>query len=652
MKTICLNMIVKNETRIITRLLDSINPIFDTFCICDTGSDDGTPEIIEKWMSENNKKGFLIHEPFRNFGYNRTHCIMEAKKYISNGTLEGDYFLLLDADMKLVFSEKFNKELLQANAYSIIQKSPALNYYNVRFIKTSCQTTSMGVTHEYYDIQEGGVEKLDETFIYIDDIGDGGAKGNKAVRDLALLTGGINDTSTPDGLRSRYYFYRANTYFDTYQDDKAIDDYKTRIKMGGWVEEVWYSKYRIGQIFCRKGNFDQAAIAFLEAYQHYPKRAESLYELVKIYRIRGLQNVAYMFYNTAKQIPYPKDDVLFINRNVYEFLLDYELSIIGYYVNHPGVDKLIIKLVNKTKNILDDFLKNYKFYCKNIQCQKVIDFTDNTLFDGFSSSTPCIIENGSDFLLITRHHNYKINDDGSYSNGDKITSNYSITITDKLLNKKSTVKISEPPLTNLKYIGIEDVKFFNFNGEIRFMGTVQNPETMHLAIAFGKRSVNASTSALKYKCIASPNNRGCEKNWAFFSEDDTTLKIVYEWNNFQTYTVDDNHLVNPQTSQSTPDFFKHLRGSSNGYKSGECIWFVCHLVSFEHRRLYYHVIVIYNYKTGKFSYTVPFKFEGFPVEYALGIVVKDKTVLLSYSTNDNTSKVAVIEKTEICKMLV
>ena len=36
--TICLNMIVKNESKIITRLLNTVLPIIDTYCICDTGS--------------------------------------------------------------------------------------------------------------------------------------------------------------------------------------------------------------------------------------------------------------------------------------------------------------------------------------------------------------------------------------------------------------------------------------------------------------------------------------------------------------------------------------------------------------------------------------------------------------------------------------
>ena len=48
--TLCLNMIVKNESKIILRLLDSVLRIIDCYCICDTGSNDDTIEKIEYYF--------------------------------------------------------------------------------------------------------------------------------------------------------------------------------------------------------------------------------------------------------------------------------------------------------------------------------------------------------------------------------------------------------------------------------------------------------------------------------------------------------------------------------------------------------------------------------------------------------------------------
>ena len=68
---LCLNMIVKNESRIITRLFDTVISIIDSYCICDTGSTDNTIQIIEDYfrekeslakLSKNHLKIFVIIE--------------------------------------------------------------------------------------------------------------------------------------------------------------------------------------------------------------------------------------------------------------------------------------------------------------------------------------------------------------------------------------------------------------------------------------------------------------------------------------------------------------------------------------------------------------------------------------------------------------
>ena len=46
---ICLNMIVKNESKIIERLLTSVLGFIDEIFIVDTGSSDNTIEKIMKW---------------------------------------------------------------------------------------------------------------------------------------------------------------------------------------------------------------------------------------------------------------------------------------------------------------------------------------------------------------------------------------------------------------------------------------------------------------------------------------------------------------------------------------------------------------------------------------------------------------------------
>ena len=60
-------MIVKNESNIIERLLHSVLPIIDSYCICDTGSTDDTIQKITEFFIKHDKDGIIIQEPFRNF---------------------------------------------------------------------------------------------------------------------------------------------------------------------------------------------------------------------------------------------------------------------------------------------------------------------------------------------------------------------------------------------------------------------------------------------------------------------------------------------------------------------------------------------------------------------------------------------------------
>ena len=65
---ICLNMIVKNESKIIERLLASVLGFIDEIFIVDTGSSDNTIEIITEFMKNNNIAGQVLQHHFVNFG--------------------------------------------------------------------------------------------------------------------------------------------------------------------------------------------------------------------------------------------------------------------------------------------------------------------------------------------------------------------------------------------------------------------------------------------------------------------------------------------------------------------------------------------------------------------------------------------------------
>lgn len=113
-KTIGLCMIVKDEAPVIVRCLQSVRPLLDYVLIEDTGSTDGTQELIREWLAAEN----LPDRPWSDFGTNRSSALEALRQ-----RREIEYALVMDADDVLVFASDFNttafKGALAADLYSL-----------------------------------------------------------------------------------------------------------------------------------------------------------------------------------------------------------------------------------------------------------------------------------------------------------------------------------------------------------------------------------------------------------------------------------------------------------------------------------------------------------------------------------------------------
>jgi len=654
-------MIVKNEGCIIERLLNSVLPIIDTYCICDTGSTDNTVEVITTFFNKHNITGKIIYESFRDFGYNRTFALKACY-----GLCNADYLLLLDADMVLQIPDSTNismlkYKLLENQAIYVFQGNESFIYKNVRFIRNNSDITYWGVTHEYIEFPQNSQYTyglFDKSEIFILDIGDGGAKTNKYTLDIELFKKGLIEL--PDN--ERYLFYLANSYYNSGQFSNAVETYKRRIQVGGWAEELWNCHLNMGLCYKELGYMEKAVCSWLDGYNALPERIENLYEIVKYYRCNNKSLTAYIFYvmasNISKRCHY---DHLFLQKDIYDYKLDYELSIVGFYHNPDNYNLVdccmkLLTYPNIENPLFLNVLSNYKYYSPKLEGTVVsIDNSTNIyqIKDGFNSSTPSLCIHNRELLLNTRYVNYKINENGGYDNKENIES---INIITRFSIDNNMVKIDEFLLNYDKsidniYVGLEDIRLFSYNGKLLYNAN-RGLNIGKVMVEHGEIDIKTRRT-LHSKIMSSPLNIENEKNWVLF-EHQKKLKCIYNWYPIIIGDLDMNYGNFVKThSINTPVLFTVVRGSTNGVIVDNEIWFLCHIVSYENMRYYYHILVCLNKNTLELKrFSNLFTFSKEKVEYTLGFIqVNPREFMIGYSLMDKKTEFMLVKKSDLDKIL-
>jgi glycosyltransferase involved in cell wall biosynthesis len=189
-KTICLNMIVKNEVANLERCFRSVADHISCWVIGDTGSTDGTQQLIEHFFTARGIPGELRSFAFENFAQARNEALDRARA----SALPFDYILLTDADMELTVQNPAFSQDLTGAAYKVLQRS-GVTYWNNRLLRRDVPARYMGVTHEYLDVRAGETKNL-EGISFIDHR-TGSNRVDKYQRDIRLLTDAIATEPDP-----------------------------------------------------------------------------------------------------------------------------------------------------------------------------------------------------------------------------------------------------------------------------------------------------------------------------------------------------------------------------------------------------------------------------------------------------------------------
>ena len=350
MPKLILNTIVKNESHCIIKMLESAIKISDAIVIADTGSTDGTQDLIRKFGEENNIPTYVFERPFDDFEKSRNFGMQKARDVVNElGWDSNDCWTWwCDADETIVVDSKFDKNQFKNDLYMINTYIGQMKYTRNTFARVSKPFRFYGPVHEFIICDDKNITSGLAVDIHVDVKmigaswqGDISAKYKSHAFVLEKYID--NDRTDP-----RWIFYTAQSYHDSasVKDNKEENEerlrrslkyYKERTqRTDGYVVEIYYSQFRVGTIMkVLEEPWNLTHQECLKAYSMDPLRGESIKTIIDYYLQMGEWHMAYLYTKFAKENfhgknPYPKR-LLFVDEALYNWKFMEAHAAASYY---------------------------------------------------------------------------------------------------------------------------------------------------------------------------------------------------------------------------------------------------------------------------------------------------------------------------------
>jgi len=295
--------------------------------------------------------------------------------------------------------------------------------------------------------------------------------------------------------------------------------------------------------------------------------------------------------------------------------------------------------------------QTYTTFYKNcsdtiLDFSQTIDVNINGNMVKMYSSTPCISKYLDNYILNVRYVNYILKEyDPCYT--------YSVNkclIMDSSFNIISSF-FHEYNFTQdlIKHKGLEDIKLFNDNGTFYYIGNIFKHKKSYITseiIELNKEENSLYQFKFKENKLHTTfnENKNWEKNWCFVKYNEKVC-LVYDWYPIKVCNIDYNtNSVSILKEIKSPNLFENIRGSTNGCQFGDEIWFIAHV---NKKGDYFHLFIVFDLDMNLKRYSDFFKFENKEIEFCLGLIMEESKIIISYSTNDNTSKLMVIKNLKL-----
>lgn len=318
-------MIVKDEAPVIARCLESVRSLIDWWVIADTGSTDGTRELVREALA--GLPGELVDRPWVDFGHNRQDVLELAR-----AAHPDDYALWIDADEELDDTAAGICLDAEADGYMLTTVYGWTEYARLAVVRLDRPWAWRGPVHEYLNLPDARLCSLVRPTVRVHHDGARAHDPSTYLRDVGLIRAALDDTPKDP----RMEFYLAQSLRDAGQLDAALAAYLVRAaNPAGWAQERWYALFQAATLREQLGHDLDAVIgAHMDAWQACQWRAEPLVAAARIERVRGRFAVAFLYAHTAAEVPLPGHEGLFVDVEAYNVRRWDEIAVNGYWSGH------------------------------------------------------------------------------------------------------------------------------------------------------------------------------------------------------------------------------------------------------------------------------------------------------------------------------
>jgi glycosyltransferase involved in cell wall biosynthesis len=318
--SISVALIVKNEERVLGRCLESLWGAVDEIVVVDTGSEDGTKRVAQRYTDK--IYDFAWRQDFsaaRQFAFDHATC---------------DWVAWLDADDVVVHADRI-KPLLAGTPAEIGGYSwryiyawdptgkPSLEFWRERCVRNDGTFRWVGRVHEVLVPQRPCVQ-VENHDILVEHHPDLERRGQKRGRNLKILEDEYEESRGT--LEPRMLYYLGREYADTGNTERAIEVLQRYTEVSEWDDERFRAQTQIAQLHRMQEQYRLALDADLQALKIHPHWPDAYFGLAETYYYLQDWPKVIHWCDIGRAMPVPQTKV-FLNPR------DYDFNWIIYYTN-------------------------------------------------------------------------------------------------------------------------------------------------------------------------------------------------------------------------------------------------------------------------------------------------------------------------------